>query len=129
MIQKSLQRERESKKETETPLIDLYDREFLTIPQFNGLGGGEKTNFGGVFCRPKTHEYSVPVELCIDSRIMNSLIGFSSDSLVFCERKSDLLVKKSESLPPIFCNERPEQIALGRSFLNSKSLMVAHERF
>ena len=35
-----------------------------------------------------------------------------SDTLVFCERKSDLLIKKNELLPSIFCHEQPERIAL-----------------
>ena len=30
------------------------------------------------------------------SRVGNSLIGFSSELLVFCERKNDLLVKKRD---------------------------------
>ena len=33
------------------------------------------------------------------------------NSLVFCERESDSLVKKSELLPSLFCHELPEQIA------------------
>ena len=38
----------------------------------------------------------------------NSLIGLSSDSLVFCQQKSDSLAKKNESLTSLFCHERPE---------------------
>ena len=41
----------------------------------------------------------------------NSLIGFSSESLVFCERKSDSFVKTNESLPLLFCHEQRERIA------------------
>ena len=37
----------------------------------------------------------------------------------FCEWKSDSLVKKSESLLSLFCHERPERIAHGRSFVKS----------
>ena len=43
-------------------------------------------------------------------RVGNSLVSFSSESLVFNERKSDYLLKKSESLPSLFCKE---QFALG----------------
>ena len=49
----------------------------------------------------------------------NSLIGFSSDSLVFCEPKSYSLVKKSESLPSLICHEQPERIVHGCSFVKS----------
>ena len=48
--------------------------------------------------------------------------------LIFCERKSDSLMKKSKSLPPLFCHERPEQITHGCSFIMSnlrESLTVA----
>ena len=47
-------------------------------------------------------------------RVGNTLMGFLSDLLVFCERKSDVFVKKSGSLPSLFCHERPNQIAHGR---------------
>ena len=47
------------------------------------------------------------------------LIGFSSKSLVFCEQKSDLLVKKSESLPSLFCHEQRGEIAHGPSFVKN----------
>ena len=40
-------------------------------------------------------------------------------SLIFCEQKSDSLVKKSEWLPSLFCHERPETIAHGCSFVKS----------
>ena len=40
-------------------------------------------------------------------QVGNSLIGFSSNSLVFCERKL------------LFCHERPERIAHGLSFVKS----------
>ena len=49
----------------------------------------------------------------------NSLIGFLSKSLVFCEGKSDSFGKKSESLLSLFCHERRERIALSRSFVKS----------
>ena len=49
----------------------------------------------------------------IISRVVNSLIGFSSDSLIFCEQKSDSLVKQTESLPLLL------------SFVMSESLTVA----
>ena len=52
-------------------------------------------------------------------RVGNSLISFSSDSLVFCERKSDSLMKKRASLPSLFCHEQPERIAHSRSFVKS----------
>ena len=38
------------------------------------------------------------------------------NSLVFCERESDSLVKKSELLPSLFCHELPEKIANGGYF-------------
>ena len=43
------------------------------------------------------------------------------DSLIFCERKSDSLMKKSKSLPSLFCHdhEQPERIAHGRSSVMS----------
>ena len=44
---------------------------------------------------------------------------FSSNLLVFCERKSDSLLKKSESLPFLFFHEQPEQITHGHSFVMS----------
>ena len=50
-------------------------------------------------------------------RVGNSLVCFFTDSLVVCERKSNSLVKKSESLLSLFCHERPERIAHGRSFV------------
>ena len=64
-------------------------------------------------------------------RVGNSLIGFSSKSLIFFEPKSDSLVKKSEPLPLLFCHEQPEQIAHGRSFVESKEQQeqFAHGRF
>ena len=52
-------------------------------------------------------------------RVGISFIGFSSKSLVFCEQKSDSLVKKSKLLLSLFCHERPEQIAHGCSFVKS----------
>ena len=58
----------------------------------------------------------------------NSLIGFLSKSLVFCEGKSDSFGKKSESLLSLFCHERPEQFAHGCSVVESNlsdSLTVA----
>ena len=66
-------------------------------------------------------------------RVGNSVIGFSSNLLVFCEqksyslvkksdslvKKSDSLVKKSDSLLSLFCFEQPEQIAHSPSFVMS----------
>ena len=43
------------------------------------------------------------------NRVGNSLFGFSSESLVYCERKSNSLVKNTELL---VCKEQQEQIAL-----------------
>ena len=63
-----------------------------------------------LFCTPKP----------VAGRVKNSLIDFSSDSLVFCERKSDALAKKSKLLPSLFCHDQPEQIAHGRSFVKSE---------
>ena len=53
-------------------------------------------------------------------RVGNTLMGFLSDLLVFCERKSDVFVKKRGSLPSLFCHERPNQIAHGRFKKKSK---------
>ena len=68
-------------------------------------------------------------------RVGNSVIGFSSNSLVICEqksyslvKKSDSLVKKSDLLLSLFCFEQPEQIAHSPSFVMSdlsESLTVA----
>ena len=66
------------------------------------------------------------------SQVGNSLIGFSSDLLVFCEQKRNLLVKKSESLPLLFWHEQPEQIAHGRCFVKSdgsESLKSLFEKY
>ena len=49
----------------------------------------------------------------------------------FSEQKSDSFVKKSKSLPLLFCHEQPEQIAYDRSFVNSdwsKSLKSLFKR-
>ena len=46
-------------------------------------------------------------------------MSFLSKSLVFCERKSDSLVKKSKSLPSLFSHERSERITCGCSFVKS----------
>ena len=43
-----------------------------------------------------------------------------SDLLVFCEQKRDSLVKKSKSLPLLFCHEQRERIAHGHSFFKSE---------
>ena len=62
------------------------------------------------------------------NRVGNLLIGFSSNSLVFCEQKSNSLFKKRELLLSLFCKERRERIAHGCSFVMSdlsKSLTVA----
>ena len=40
---------------------------------------------------------------------------FSRESLVFCEQKSDSLMVKSKSTLSLFCKERRERIAHGRS--------------
>ena len=53
--------------------------------------------------------YSTTLPLC---RVGNSLIGFSSDLLVFFEQKSDSLMKKSKSLLYFFFHEQPKHIAL-----------------
>ena len=45
------------------------------------------------------------------------------------ERESDSLVKKSESLPLLFCHERPERIAHSREFANFRSLSYGTERW
>ena len=52
-------------------------------------------------------------------RAGNSLIGFLSDSMVFCEPKSNLHVKMSKPLLLLFFHERPEWITHGRSFVKS----------
>ena len=45
----------------------------------------------------------------IQTRVGNSLIGFLSKSLIFCEQRSDSLVKKSELLQSLFCKDRRER--------------------
>ena len=55
-------------------------------------------------------------------RVGNSLIGFSSESLVFCEQKSERVIhfkKRENRSQSLFCKEGGEQFALGRSFLKS----------
>ena len=42
-----------------------------------------------------------------------------NESHIFCKWKSDSLVKKSESLPLLFCHEQREGIAYGSSFVKS----------
>ena len=59
------------------------------------------------------------VHACSYFRVGNSLISFLSDSLIFCKRKSDSLVKTSKLLPLLLCRERHEQIAHGHSFVKS----------
>ena len=74
-------------------------------------------------CTPFLHwywwgTYTVPVINSTDY-IVNKLI---TNSLVFCERKSD-------SLPSLFCLEWPEGIAHGHSFVMSNlSESIAHSR-
>ena len=48
---------------------------------------------------------------------MGIRLSFTSNLLIFCERKSDLLVKKSELLPLLFCLQQPEQITHSHSFV------------
>ena len=50
-------------------------------------------------------------------RVGNLLISYSSDLLDFCDPKSDLLVKKSKSLPSLFCHERIRAIGANHSWL------------
>ena len=38
-------------------------------------------------------------------QVWESALWFSSDSLIFCEQESDLLVKKSEWIPSLFCHD------------------------
>ena len=60
-----------------------------------------------------------PFNTGLSGMVGNLLIGFSSDLLVFCERKSDSLVKKNKSIQSLFCHERPEWITHSRSFVKS----------
>ena len=57
----------------------------------------------------------------LSCRVGNLLIGFSSDSLVLCEQKSDsrFACEKEQMLPSLFCHEWPEQIVQRRSFVLS----------
>ena len=50
---------------------------------------------------------------------LNSLIGFSSDSLVFCQQQSNSLVKKIELLPSHFCHKQYQGIAHSCAFKKS----------
>ena len=75
-----------------------------------------------------SHSSNLHFTHCVWTRVGNSLIGFLSDSLIFCEQKSDSLMKKSESPLSLFCHEQPERIPHGRSFVKSdrsESLTVA----
>ena len=56
-------------------------------------------------------------------RVGNLLFGFSSKSLLFCEPKSDSLLKKSKSLLSLFCTEQQERFAHSHSFEKSESLL------
>ena len=70
-----------------------------------------------------TEKYSVR------HRVGNSLMGFSSESLVFVSERAICFVKKSELLLSLFCKELGEQIAHGRFFVKndgSNSLTVAY---
>ena len=46
-------------------------------------------------------------------------VGFFSESLIFCMRKSDSLMKKSESLLWLFCHEQWKPIPHSHSFVKS----------
>ena len=63
-------------------------------------------------------------KLSLVTRVWSSLITFFqlftrflSDSHISCEQKSNLLAKKTESLPSLFCHTRPDWIAHGHSFV------------
>ena len=64
----------------------------------------------------------------IFSRAGNSIIGFSSESLIFCDGKSDLLVKKSESLSSLFFKDWRDQFAHSPSFVKSYGEQFPHGR-
>ena len=69
------------------------------------------------------------IDESIKIRVRNSLIGFSSNSLVFCEQNSDSLVTNSESLPLLFCHEQPSLSKLLRShFCHQRPQGIAHGR-
>ena len=54
------------------------------------------------------------------SRVGNLLISFSSNLVVFCERKRDSHMKKSESLPSLFCTEQMSKERREQFDLNHK---------
>ena len=54
-----------------------------------------------------------PTDLRHCNRVENSIIGFSSESIVFCDRKIDSIVKKIKSLTSIFIKDRRDRLAHG----------------
>ena len=102
----------------------------LNIPNFFFKAMGHKF-YDTVFWINKS--FKITSIQCKNGRVGNSLNGFLSDLLVFCEPKSELAIRSwkranhsrrsffmndlSESLPSLFCLERPEWIARGRSFV------------
>ena len=64
----------------------------------------------------------------IFSRAGNSIIGFLCESLIFCDGKSDLLVKKSESLSSLFFKDWRDQFAHSPSFVKSYGEQFPHGR-
>ena len=75
--------------------------------------------------------------LRIPSRAGDSLIGFLSESLVFCEKMSEWAIHSKKLSNALIFGERPEQIAQGCSFMESNlsdslTLLIygeQHERF
>ena len=47
-----------------------------------------------------------------NARVGNSLYGFSSESLVFCEPKCDSLMKKSASIPLLFLKSSGSELLM-----------------
>ena len=68
---------------------------------------------------------------------MKSIIGFSIESIVFCNRKIDSIVKKIKSVPSIFLKDRQDRFTHGglmkkREFITStviKSTTLQNSEF
>ena len=58
----------------------------------------------------------------LSTRVGNSIIGYSIESLIFCDKKIDWILKKIELLQSIFFKDRRDQFAHGLSFLKIEGI-------
>ena len=58
----------------------------------------------------------------LSTRVGNSIIGYSIESLIFCDKKIDWILKKIELLQSIFFKDRRDRFAHGRSFLKIEGI-------